>query len=294
MPDLEKLAEYLKSIFTAPVSGLLVGAGLLLVLLSFVQYDQGKLSAFTPLPKAWPAATGSALVATGILVHFLDPSKKLTVRRVNLSKGMEISAGSVQVRIKLGNIVEIEGLNQTCAIVLPANTSFLDDCVTDRNSALGAFFITHFPNDIPSLTKTMQDVLDRSDYRRADDGTYPAGTTIILPSPFDRPCPVLITASTIRRPQVGIVARPTTVCDCVRNIFSVTADKKIRTLWMPILGSGHGGLEKQEALLFLLLSIRHYARDYHHINRVEVVILEGDLPKLQDVHKLQYLSFLGG
>jgi hypothetical protein len=185
--------------------------------------------------------------------------------------------------MKVGDIANLSGLIGNCAIVLPANSSFVDDCISDPKSALGAFFLTHFADRIPEARKTMQDVLDKSNHQRGEDEAYPTGTTILLPSPFDRPCPLLITASTLRKARVGILANPTTLCDCIRNVFAVTADRKIDTLYMPILGSGHGGLEKREALLFLLLSIRYYAKHYHHIKQVQIVVREADLVALQDV-----------
>ena len=282
----------LGKILAAEICNVLCFAGVVFILLAFVQFQSGKLDAITATPCVWPFAIGVCLLAGGVLLYFLRSEYKPFLHKADLHKGFSMLMRSVEVRLKVGDMATIPSLNMNSAIVLPANTSFLDDCITDRNSALGSFFLTNFANDISNLTKTMQETLGRSNYQRNAEGVYPPGTTIILPSPFDRPCPLLITASTVRKPQVGIVAKPTTVCDCIRNIFSVTADRKIHTLYMPILGSGHGGLEKHEALLFLLLSIRHYSKDYHHIKKVEVVILERDLPVLGDVRKLQHLSFL--
>lgn len=295
MKDLFKeLLTTIRALLTAPLVTVLCAAGILLLFSSFIEYHGGKNIALATLPDAWRFVAGIMFVAASIILYLLALPQKRLLRQSDLLKGVTIQARSGFVCVKVGDIANLSGLAGNCAIILPANTSFVDDCITDRKSALGAFFLTHFPDRIPEARKTMQDVLDQSNHRRGDDGAYPAGTTIILPSPFDRPCPLLITASTIRKPHVGILANPTTVCDCVRNIFAVTADRKIDTLYMPILGSGHGGLEKHEALLFLLLSIRHYAKYHHHLKRVEVVVWEGYLATLQEAHKLQYLSFLGG
>ena len=289
---MKEFLDNLKHILAAEICNILCVAGIIFILMAFVQFQGGKLIAINPTPNIWPFAVGACLLAGGVILFFLRAEHKPFLGKVDLHKGFSIRMLSVEVCLKAGDMAALLNLNSNNAIVLPANTSFLDDCITDRNSALGSFFLTNFANDISILTKTMQETLVRSNYQRNDEGVYPPGTTIILPSPFDRPCPLLITASTVRKPHVGIVAKPTTVCDCIRNIFSVTADRKIHTLYMPILGSGHGGLEKHEALLFLLLSIRHYSKDYHHIKKVEVVILERDLPVLGDVRKLQHLSFL--
>lgn len=72
----------------------------------------------------------------------------------------------------------------------------------------------------------------------------------------------------------------------------LTADKKISKLRMPILGSGHGGLDINDALLFLILAIKHYSKQYHHVKSVDIIVTEIDAPNLKDINMLQYLTRL--
>ena len=72
-----------------------------------------------------------------------------------------------------------------------------------------------------------------------------------------------------------------------------TAGKKISKVYMPILGSGHGGLDINAALLFLLLSIKHYASLYHHLRSIDIIVVGNDASRLKDSYRLQYLALLG-
>jgi hypothetical protein len=61
---------------------------------------------------------------------------------------------------------------------------------------------------------------------------------------------------------------------------------------MPVLGSGHGGININEALLFMVQALKHYAKYYHHIKAVDIIIIDGDVPKLKDIYRLQYVTLL--
>jgi hypothetical protein len=98
----------------------------------------------------------------------------------------------------------------------------------------------------------------------------------------------------VRKEKTGITAEPDTICDCIKEVFSITSDKKISRFQMPMLGSGHGGLEINLALLLLILTIKYFSNYYHHIKSIDIVIIENDAKRLKkDIYKLQYLSMLG-
>jgi len=61
---------------------------------------------------------------------------------------------------------------------------------------------------------------------------------------------------------------------------------------MPILGSGHGGLDINEALLFLIVAIKHYSQYYHHLKSIDIIVTENDASKLGEIYRLQYLMLL--
>jgi len=210
-----------------------------------------------------------------------------------LKKGISFSFNGLSIVLRTGKIQEIPKLSKNSAVVLPANTTFIDDCITDPKSALGAFFLKFYPDKIPTrVSEDIEKELRKQHYKKDKNESYPPGTTIILPKEYDTPAKCIITASTIRKEKVGIVAYPGTICECIRQIFEITADKKIERIYMPVIGSGHGGLDINDALLFILLSIKYYSKRYHHIKTVDILITPKDVPRLKDVYRLQYLSLL--
>jgi hypothetical protein len=60
----------------------------------------------------------------------------------------------------------------------------------------------------------------------------------------------------------------------IKNIFEITADKKIDLLILPVIGSGHGGLEIDFSLNFMLFNIKYYIQNYHHIKNIKIIIYD--------------------
>ncbi len=291
--DLKETAENIRYIFNAPTVNILVICGLVLIFLSFCSFDGLKNFTLTASPKWIMFIVGCVLTLGGVAIYVLIEKGKKKVKKVKVIDGLSVKLGGASVNLRVGKIQEISGMDETAAVVLPANTAFIDDCITDKNSALGAFMLDRYPAKIPEIGKVIGKTLETSRALKNSDGTYLPGTTIALPSPWNIPVNVLITAATIRRETTGIRAEPSSICECIRHIFMITSDKKISKIRMPILGSGHGGLEINAALLFLMLSIRHYASQYHHIKTIDIIVTENDAKRLKDIPKLQYLLFLG-
>lgn len=206
------------------------------------------------------------------LVDFVAGLKE---KKANLTAGVSISIGQIEVVILAGNIVDVGVPSDHAAVVLPANTSFVDDCITDAHGALGAFVLRHYPTRIEKLRRAITDQLPRS-----TNNHWSPGTTVILPREFDVGVRVLLAASAQRVSGKGILTEPTTLFACVREVFLQTADQRVERLRLPVLGSGHGGLDIQSAILLLLLGIQYYGRTYHHIKRVEIVVRDQDVSKL--------------
>lgn len=216
--------------------------------------------------------------------EYIKISKKATIQ-----KGLSLQVSRCKVNIKVGQIQDIATVDKSASVVLPANTSFIDDCITDSNSALGAYFMKHFPSKISNLGEVIKGCLNDSGKLLDDEGDYPPGTSIILPSPYDSPVNIILTASTIRKKGVGIVAEPSNISKCIEEVFELTSDKKIRKLYLPILGSGHGGLDLYDALVFLILAIKHSSNKFHHIKEIDIAVREDYAEKFKNIYKLQYL-----
>ena len=284
--DIKEVLGHLKGIINASVFNLMLLFGSLLVFGSFLGFDGLEHLSFTGQPKLAMLIIGSVLiVGSPLLYAFTGPSRQ-TGKKLTTKEGMHFSFNQITINLKIGRIQKIPGLTKNSAVVLPANTSFIDDCITDDKSALGAFFLEFFPEKISKVSGDIEQQLQKQGHQKDEDASYPPGTTIILPEEYNTPAKCIMTASTIRREKVGILTSPNTICECIRQVFEITADKKIERLYMPVLGSGHGGLDINDAMLFLILSLKYYSKTFHHIKTVDIMVMEGDVKKLKDINRL--------
>jgi hypothetical protein len=287
----ETLADA-RQVLLAPLSNILCLLGGLVILASFADYDRTHGFALHGSPYWAMVMIGFCLILLG-LAAFLTCQRDLTFHtRLNYAKGVVITRDTLTVLIKTLEIQAVPDSTRNTAIILPANTTFADDCVTDRRSALGAFFIEHFPDEIGALPECFRATLEESGVRADANGQYPAGTTVVLPDRFARPCLVAVTASTVRLPGSGISSSPHIVCSCVESIFRQTADRRIDTVVMPILGSGHGRIDPGLALLFLLLAILYNARVSSHIKKVVIAVHPKDVEALNRSKELRQIVAL--
>jgi O-acetyl-ADP-ribose deacetylase (regulator of RNase III) len=198
-----------------------------------------------------------------------------------------------QVTIEKGRIEDINDLDRTAAVVLPANTEFTDDCITDKASSLGAFFLEHFPGKTNEGISSMKDELVREGYRVDGKGRFPLGTTILMPEPFSSRTNLLITATATKEAKKGFEAQPSNLDECVRAILEKTAEKRIVHLRMPVIGSGRGKLDPYGALVELVVAIHHYSTrtSLRHIKVVDIIVREDIFstlhgPKLDTLQRL--------
>lgn len=277
----------MKAVVLAPLTNILCCSGVLLLLGSFIDYDKTQGLSLHGNPHWAMVVFGLVLVVIGVILFLLTSEARGIRNRLNYDKGVEIKRGDLRIIIKTGEIQAIHDATRNAAIVLPANTTFVDGCATDARTAMGAFFTTHFPGDVGQLPSLLRKILDTAGIGTEESGQYKAGTTVMLPDSFAKPARILVTASTIRTPGAGIVSSPDIICNCIEEVLKATADQRIDTLYLPILGSGHGGVERGLALLFLLLAILHFSKSYHHIKVVHIVVHPKDVNGL---HKSEGLK----
>lgn len=289
-----KLFDFLsdaKEILLAPLTNILCGGGVLLLCAAFVNYDKKSgLSLHGTVQWAMLVA-GFVLIAFGGILFFLT-NRGTGIRTLNYEKGIQLKRGELSIFIKSGEIQAIPNTTRNSAIVLPANTTFVDDCAADRRTAMGAFFTERFPEEIGALPNSLREILAARGLQPNASGQYLPGTTVILPERFAKPAKVIVTASTTRMPGTGITSTPHFICSCVEEILKITADQRVDTVYVPILGSGHGGVERGMALLFLLLGFFHFSNVYHHIKRVHIVVHPKDVPNLNQSKELRQVLAL--
>lgn len=286
----ESLADA-KAILTAPVTNILCVAGIALVSISFVDYDKTTGLTIHGQIHTGTIIIGLALVLIGALLFYLTNNPH-AVKHLDYNKGVEIKRANLTIRVQTGEIQSVTASTRNTAIVLPANTTFVDDCATDKRTAMGAFFLERFPEKVTTLPALFLDILATKGIHADKDGQFVAGATIVLPDAFAKPAKIIITASTIRKNGAGITSNPHVICSCVEEILKCTADQRIDTIYLPILGSGHGGVDRGIALVFLILAALHFSKAYHHIKLIQIVIHPKDIDSLNQSKELALIQAL--
>ena len=248
--------------------------GVLILFFSFTTYENG--FHFPQKAPNWIFfAAGIIVIIAGIVLHFVSCDKKMK----KLVDGTTIKFNSTILTIKIGDIQNEEGVSKDSAFVLPANTTFADDCVTDINSALGSFFNKHHAEKIPSFSKNIQRIL--KDKRiPSNGGNYESATVLILPDEYSIQSKVILIASSERSSEKGFNTTPSIISNSIYNLFEATAEQRIRKFYIPIIGSGHAGLEITEALNLMILCIKFHSRQFHHPSNITIFVRKKDKNKI--------------
>ncbi len=171
------------------------------------------------------------------------------------------------------------------AVVLPANEFFDDECIRDQKSALGAFVMAHFGDRRDEFTKLVANARQRlwPALVESEAGThresYGVGTSLCLEKPLGAPFTVILTSVSRWRAGEGIKAEPSYIFAAVQSIKRVMNDRKLFSVHLPLLGSGHGGMENEVALFCLALALGT-SRD---IRRANIVLFQASKEKSTEI-----------
>jgi O-acetyl-ADP-ribose deacetylase (regulator of RNase III) len=281
-----------KAILLAPITNVLCIAGIVLVAVAFIDYDKVSGLALHGQVHMGPAVVGLVLILIGTLLFYMTGGVRRTAVRLGHTKCIQIKKGQLTIRVQIGEIQSISDATRTSAIILPANTTFVDDCATDKRTAMGAFFLDRFPEMVATLPAVFEKELESLGLHADVHGQFAPGTTIILPEAFAKPAKVVVTAATTRMAGAGMASNPCIICSCVEGVLKSTADQRVDTLFLPILGSGHGGVDRGMALLFLVLAILHFTKSYHHVTLAQIVVHPRDVDGLNQSKELSQIAAL--
>ena len=264
------MVKFLEIFNEIPLKKLFLLAGIFFIFSSFVQYN--KEWVFSNSFSCLRLSTGLFFIFLFIISWIYSIFGQLNRQRIT-SKGKKYKYKDVEILLRIGRIEDENLYTKKSVVVLPANTSFDDDCITDKRSALGSFFITHYVDQLEKIKETII-ISAKQDCRQINEKEFELGSTILLPAPLNDLTTVAVSAVTTRQPKDGISANLCAIALTIKNIFEITADKKIDMLILPVLGSGHGGLEIDFSLNFMLLNIKYYIQHYHHIKNVKIIIYD--------------------
>ena len=202
---------------------------------------------------------------------------------------VSLRLGRTNVQVELGRIQDYRSEDSRTVVALPANEYFDDECITDTNSSLGAFVQHHFADRVDEFVQHVQAELVELPSQRVPraerriDESYGIGQAIFL-SKLQAECRLILVSATTERTGIGLRAEPHFLYAALEGIIEVMNQRRLNSLTIPVLGSGHGGMPSSIAILFNILAVRSITADAlgAHLRNVRIVVFDGDADDLAD------------
>lgn len=195
---------------------------------------------------------------------------------------VSLQLGRANVLIEIGRIQDYQPAESRAVVALPANEYFDDECISDANSSLGAFVQHHFKDSVPDFVRRVRAELTgipsqrvpRAE-RRIED-SYGIGEAVFLQLPPGYR--LILVSATTERAGIGLRAEPHFLYAALEGIAETMNERRVNSLTMPVLGSGHGGMPLPIAILFNLLAMRSILAEDRgrHMKEVRIVVFDGD------------------
>ncbi len=102
----------------------------------------------------------------------------------------------------------------------------------------------------------------------------PIGTAIYLKNPLGSNFNIIVVAVTSITPEQHIHADTISIVAAIKQIFNLAAQNRLTTVIMPVLGTGHGGLDFKSALSLILIQSMHCMQyeGFHHVRTAKVIV----------------------
>jgi len=283
--------DFIKSIsdfLQQSVEKILLFIGCIFLLSSFLDASvkDGKWSGcVNACPHCWPFTIGVVfIILFGICYWRANRAVKIDA----IGKGVVAKIGQEHViRLVTGGIQSIQE-EAHAAIVLPANTTFDDTCINDERSALGAFFKRKFPTGVDAVRELIIGEVNRTcGFGVSQEHPAPIGTIAHLKNPLGSSYVLFITAVT--NVAQGIISSDAVaVSTALKKIFEKAACERCSKIYMPVIGTGHGGVNFNAALfLILAIFIQECANgDAHLVKELTIVVHDPKANKMTFVKKL--------
>jgi hypothetical protein len=252
-----------------------------------------------------PVAIGFFLVVTAVAgalaIHYKGPAASAIGAGLDLSRVKDVNGtlstvvAGCEISVANGRIEQYARDN--AVVVLPCNEYFDDRCVDDVKSALGAYANTVFEgqvHDFVSLMKTeaasrLGPGEERRKTREECALSFGTGRCLLLLTPLGRSTPVALVSTTTQRAEEGLSSRISYLFEGMRTLVEQLADARLSEVVMPLMGAGHGRIEKPLALVGLLLAIAEVAHHGHgsqRLRRATVVLFQPDRASPPEVDRV--------
>jgi hypothetical protein len=201
-----------------------------------------------------------------------------------LDNGITAKLSNTNINIRFGRLEKLAEASEDSLVVLPANEYFDDECINDKKSALGAYVNHKFTNQTEAvkdaITKALSGRASKEVEKEAGvhQKSYGIGVGVFIKKPLSSTQPLLFVSVTTKRSVEGLRADMSYIFEAIKEIEHVVVDQRIDSVYVPVMGSGHGGLRKEVALFGILLAICDVVTKPggHHISDFNIVVFQRD------------------
>lgn len=261
-------------------------AGILFVLLSmFTIQDITKLQfTFSSPIKIPPLITGIVFILLALIWHAIPyltiPLSWTAIYKVRRTEhGFQTSFSHAKVEICFGKLQETFRDFPNSLVVLPANDLFDDECIKDTRTALGVFVNELFPNKVHEICTLVKDKLSlktkkTNQHNNLKSAKYDIGTILYFERPLSVDVRMAFLAVTTVTEKEGIECEATNILNAVKELHKLMNIRRIDSVILPLIGSGHGGLRPQISLLCTLIAFAECLTkpSGHHIKNIRIVV----------------------
>jgi len=173
--------------------------------------------------------------------------KKITNDKYSMNINL---GGNHIINIVYGKINDFQEYDKRTLVILPANDKFDDECIEDQGSVLGSFVRSLYPNGNDDFKNAIRKELDKREAKSFNIGDWISISDVkSIATEFN----IGIVAVTYK---IGddIIASSENVMLAFKGIHKIMTVKRISKVYIPLIGSGHGGLSPELSLLCLLIS----------------------------------------
>jgi O-acetyl-ADP-ribose deacetylase (regulator of RNase III) len=214
------------------------------------------------------------LCFVGFIVKYLFNNSIFNKERMQYSYVIDIDEKH-RIIIKQGDISSYEGDNNK-VILLPANTSFDEKCITDNNSALGSYFRKNYPDRIDNTRKKIIEEARIKFSLSTEKKCADVGDTILLSNYDGEKVNILISAVTQDNPDIGIQADSIGILSSIKKAISLCSENRYSSITMPIIGTGHGGMKPNISLMLICIQyfLSVYHSQNHHVRELSIIVFD--------------------
>lgn len=197
--------------------------------------------------------------------------------------------------IHFGKIEEIEKTEGNSVVILPANEFFDDECIHDKDSSLGAYIQKYYKNQEKEIQKLVLSSLDSQNLPKIlvekekgkQKESYGIGTSVFLDNPLNTKEKIILVSVTEKRAGKSLYSNISFIFNAINKVCSIISDKRINSIYIPLLGSGHGGVRKEVALFSLILAFTENIKKGFgsNINSINIVIFQKEAKSKPEIRK---------